>query len=56
MNIAQTNILNDVGTAMLSKSLDMAETMSASVTELIDSAALERSVYPELGANIDISI
>lgn len=56
MNIAQTNLLNDVGTAMLSKSLDMAETMSASVTELLDSAAMERSVYPELGANIDISI
>lgn len=56
MNIAQTNILNDVGTAMLAKSLDMAETMSASVTELLDSAAMERSVYPGLGANIDISV
>lgn len=56
MNIAQTNLLNGVGTAMLAKSLDMAETMSASVTELLDSAAMERSVYPELGANIDISV
>lgn len=56
MNIAQTNLLNDVGTAMLAKSLDMAETMSASVTELLDSAAMERSVYPGLGANIDISV
>ena len=56
MNIAQTNLLSDVGTAMLSKSLDMAETMGASMTELLDSAAMERSVNPDLGANIDISI
>ena len=56
MNIAQTNLLSDVGTAMLSKSLDMAETMGASLTELLDSAAMERSVNPDLGANIDISI
>jgi len=56
MNLAQTNLLNDVGTAMLSKSLDMAETMGTSVTELLDSAALERSVNPDIGGNIDISI
>ena len=56
MNIAQTNPLSDVGTAMLSKSLDMAETMGASMTDLLDSAAMERSVNPDLGANIDISI
>lgn len=56
MNIAQTNLLNDVGTAMLAKSLDMAESMGSSVTELLDSAALERSVNPNIGGNIDISI
>ena len=56
MNIAQANLLNDVGTVMLSKSLDMAEAMGASFKEVLDSAAMERSVYPELGANIDISI
>lgn len=56
MNIAQTNLLSDVGTAMLAKSLDMAETMGSSVTELLDSAALERSVNPDIGGNIDISV
>lgn len=56
MNLAQTNLLNDVGTAMLSKSLDMAETMGTSVTEILDSAALERSVNPDIGGNIDISV
>ncbi len=56
MNIAQTNLLNDVGTAMLAKSLDMAESMGSAVSGLLDSAALERSVNPDIGANIDIRV
>lgn len=56
MNIAQTNLLNGVGTAMLAKSLDMAESMGSAVSGLLDSAALERSVNPDIGANIDIRV
>lgn len=56
MSMAQTNILSDVGTAMLAKSMEQAEVVSASLTEMIDSAAMERSVYPELGGNIDVSV
>ncbi|MBO5031656.1 MAG: YjfB family protein [Lachnospiraceae bacterium] len=56
MSIAQTNLLSDVGTAMLAKSMDQAETITASMTEMIDSAAMERSVNPDIGANIDILV
>ena len=56
MNIAQTNILNSVGTAMLAKSIDMAETFGNSVNGMLDSAALERSVNPDIGGNIDIRL
>lgn len=56
MSMAQTNILSDVGTAMLAKSMEQAEVVSTSLTEMIDSAAMERSVYPELGGNIDVSV
>lgn len=56
MSMAQTNVLSDVGTAMLAKSMEQAEVISASLTEMIDSAAMERSVYPELGGNIDVSV
>ena len=56
MSMAQTNVLGDVGTAMLAKSMEQAEVVSASLTEMIDSAAMERSVYPELGGNIDVSV
>lgn len=56
MNLAQSQLMTNVGTAVLAKSMDMAEATSESLTQLIDSAAMERSVHPELGANIDISI
>ena len=56
MSMAQTNVLSDVGTAMLAKSMEQAEVVSASLTEMIDSAAMERSVYPELAGNIDVSV
>lgn len=56
MSMAQTNVLSDVGTAMLAKSMEQAEVVSTSLTEMIDSAAMERSVYPELGGNIDVSV
>ena len=56
MSMAQANVLSDVGTAMLAKSMEQAEVVSASLTEMIASAAMERSVYPELGGNIDASV
>ena len=41
---------------LLSKSVEQAEIVSSAITDLIDSSAMEHSVYPELGGNIDISI
>lgn len=56
MNLAQNNLLGSVGTAILSQSLERAERIGAAVTEMISPAAMEHSVYPGLGGNIDISI
>ena len=39
----------DVGTAMLGKSLDMAEDLGAGMVKM-----MEASVTPELGQNIDL--
>jgi hypothetical protein len=56
MNLAQTKLMSNIGTAMLAKSIEQADTVGTGVTELIDSAEMERSVYPEIGGNIDISV
>lgn len=56
MNIAQSQLMTNVGTALLANSFEQAKTMGDSLTEMIDSAAMERSVHPEIGANIDVFV
>lgn len=56
MGLAQSQLMTNVGTALLSKSLEQASQTGANLTELLDSASLEHSVNPDLGANIDIRI
>lgn len=54
--IAQSGIMRDVGTALLAKSIDQSEVVADNLTKMIDSASLERSVNPHLGANIDLFV
>ncbi len=56
MNLAQTQLLSNVGTAVLSKSLEQAKDLSANMTQMLDAAAMERSVNPDIGANIDVMV
>lgn len=56
MNLAQTQLLSSVGTAVLSQSLEQAKDLSANMVEMLDATAMERSVTPDIGANIDIMI
>ncbi len=56
MALAQSNSLSDVGTAVLSKTLDNAEQNGNGILKMMDSAALERSVNPGIGSNFDMVI
>ena len=56
MSMASNNIQTKVGMAVQSKAMDTQEAEGQAVVELIDSAAMERSVTPQLGANIDLRI
>lgn len=56
MAMAQYNTNSQVGVAILGKSLDMSAAMGDALTSMIDRSAMERSVAPQLGANIDLSI
>ena len=55
MALAQRNVLNDVGVAMLSKSLDNMESAGSAMVSTIDAAA-ELSVNPDIGSNFDIRV
>lgn len=56
MAMAQYNINSQVSIAMLSNSLDLSSAMGDALTSMIDRSAMEQSVTPQLGANIDLSI
>lgn len=56
MALAQSQLQTDVGTAMLSKSLDMTDTMGDNMAAMLDASAMEQSVTPNLGGTIDISV
>lgn len=49
--LSMVNTSNDVGVLMLSKQLDLVETQGDSMVK-----ALEQSVTPHLGNNIDIRV
>ena len=44
------------GVAMLSKTLDTQKAESEGLISMIDSAAMERSVNPNIGSNFDMSV
>ena len=56
MNLAQTQLLSNVGTAVLSQSLEQAKDLSTNMIEMLDASAMERSVNPDIGTNIDVMI
>lgn len=56
MAMAQVNTQSAYGVAMLSKSLDLASSTGDQIVGMMDAAAMELSVNPHIGANVDISV
>ncbi|MCR4695091.1 MAG: YjfB family protein [Pseudobutyrivibrio sp.] len=58
MNLSQGKVMNDVATAMLSKTMDMVEGQAQMFAEGIDMASpsLESLVYPTSGTQIDLRV
>ena len=56
MSLANVNLTTQVSTAMLDKVMNSNEELAGGLMEMIDSAAMERSVYPHVGGNFDIRI
>ena len=56
VNFKNAMTMNDVSTAILAKTLDTNRDLGQGMVEILDSAALERSVNPAVGGNIDISV
>ena len=58
VSVALSNVSTQaqVGTAVLSRAMDTNEELGAGLVQMIDAAAMERSVNPDVGANFDMRI
>ena len=56
MVMATNNVQSQVGTAVLSKAMDTNEALGQGLVQMIDSAAMERSVNPNVGSNFDMRV
>lgn len=54
--LSNVSTQSQVSMAVLSKAMDTNEAMGAGMVKMIDAAAMEQSVNPEIGANFDVRI
>lgn len=56
MALSNISTQSQVGTAVLGKAMDTNEELGEGLVRMIDAAAMEQSVNPGIGANIDVRI
>ena len=56
MNLKAVSTMSEIGTAVLSKALDTNEVLGEGLVQMLDAAAMERSVNPAVGGNFDMSV
>lgn len=56
MALSYASELSKVGTAVLSKAMEANEDLGAGLVRMIDAAAMELSVNPDVGANFDMRV
>lgn len=54
--LSSVSLNSKIGTAVLAKALDTEEALGSGIVEMIDAAAMERSVNPHIGSNFDMSV
>ena len=54
--LSNVSLQSKVGVAVLGKAMDTNEELAQGLLELIDSAAMERSVNPAVGSNFDMYV
>ena len=56
MALSQVSTMNDIGVAVLSKQLDMNESLGQSMVAMMDRSMMEQSVTPHVGSHFDMSV
>ena len=55
-SISKASLNTHFGVKMLAKTMDNNEQIGQNIVNMIDSAAMERSVNPSVGGNFDMSV
>lgn len=55
-SLSQIELSSKVGTAVLDKAMESNEALGAGLVQMIDAAAMERSVNPAVGGNLDFRV
>ncbi len=56
VTMAQNMSQSTAGTLMLDKSLETLDVIGQGMIEMMDAAAMERSIYPHIGSNFDMLV
>ena len=56
MTMTHASSLSKIGTAMLDQALESNQALGQGLVNLIDAAAMERSVNPHIGSNFDMIV
>ena len=56
MALSMNRVQQDWGVAMLKNNLDSLSNVGSAVAEMMDTSAMELSVNPDIGANIDFKV
>lgn len=54
--LANVSNLSQIGVAVLDKAMESNEKLGAGIVEILDAAAMELSVNPNIGANFDVRV
>lgn len=54
--LANVSLQSQVSVAVLDKAMDVNETLGQGMVQMLDAAAMELSVNPNVGANFDVRI
>jgi len=56
MALSNVSLQSKVSTAVLDKTMDTNEALGQGLVQMIDAAAMERSVNPSVGSSFDMSV
>lgn len=56
MALSMVSEQSELGPALLKKAMDTNESLGAGMVQMLDAAAMERSVNPDVGGNFDMRV